>query len=81
MAIKSKEKKRSSDGTDRRRMETSDRFQQPELRTNREEVVALDEVMGKERQQVSPLCYQLGAQLERAPLTHRNFLFKDRLSL
>ena len=57
---KTKGKKRSSDGKDRRRVETSDRFQQPELRTNREEVVASDEVMGKERQQVSPCATNWG---------------------
>ena len=35
-------------------METRDRILQLELRTNREEVVALEEAMGKEKQQVSP---------------------------
>lgn len=37
-------------------METSDRFQHPELKReeNCEEVVALGEAMGKEKQQVSP---------------------------
>ena len=67
-------------------METSDRFQLPELRLeeNCEEVVALGEATGKEKQQVSappPPCYPLGAQFERALFTDRNSLFKDKPSL
>lgn len=64
-------------------METSDRLQHPELKReeNCEEVVALGEAMGKEKQQASPPCYPLGAQFERAPFTDRNSLIKDKPSL